>query len=326
MKRTYAVLAAAALAAATLAACGSPGSSSKSSPPATVSVASSPASTPGASTASSGYPSAPGSIIIGSADFPENELLADIYAGAMKAKGVSVTEKLNIGERPVYMTALKDGSIDFVPEYTGSILSYLQPSTTAKSPAAVFASLQKVAATQGLVALNYAQAQDSDTITVTQSTAAKYHLKSIGDLKKYASKMTFGAPAQFKTRADGIPALKSVYGVVFGTFTPLAAGTTITVTALKNGSITAGDIFSTDPSIVQNHFVSLKDTKNMFAAQNIVPLATKSKLSKPMVDAANAVSAKLTTAILGELDTKVAGGQQAASVASAWLSSVGLGS
>ena len=70
-------------------------------------------------------PSGTGSITVGSADFPENALLADIYGDAMSAKGVKVTKKLNIGERPAYIAALKDGSIDFVPEYTGSILSYL---------------------------------------------------------------------------------------------------------------------------------------------------------------------------------------------------------
>ena len=139
-----------------------------------------------------------------------------------------------------------------------------------------------------------------------------------------ASKLTLGAPAQFQTRPDGIPALKQRVRRDVRPLHPAAAGGTITVTALKNGSIDAADIFSTDPSIAANKFVSLTDTKSMFAAQNIVPLVTKSKLTQTITDACNAVSAKLDTATLAELVAKVIGGN-ADSVAKAWLSSVGLG-
>lgn len=318
MKRTY--LAAAVVGVAlTLTACGSSGSSAKQSPPASTPP-------PSVQTSSTSFPTAPGSIKVGSADFPENVLLMNIYADAMSAKGVSVTKTPNIGERPAYMAALKDGSIDFIPEYSGSILSYLTPDATAKTPDEVAAALKTAAATQGLLPLTYAAAQDSDTITVTQQTADKYHLTSIADLKSVASKLIFGAPAQFKTRADGIPALKSVYGVTFGTFTPLKAGGTITVTALTNGSIDAGDIFSTDPSIAKNHFVALTDPQSMFAAQNVVPLAKQSKLSQPMIDACNAVSAKLDTATLARLVGEVANGADSDATAKSWLASVGLGS
>ena len=320
MKRIYLLLAALLGLTLTLAACGSSGSSKQtnSPPPNTQSA---PGTAAGSAT---GLPTAPGSITVGSADFPESTLLADIYAGAMSAKGVQVTKKLNIGERSAYMAALNDGSIGFIPEYTGSILVYLDKSATAKTPDEVYAALKQAASGQGLVALQFAAAQDSDTITVTKQTADKYHLTSIADLKSVAGKLTFGAPAQFKTRADGIPALKSVYGVEFGRFTALQAGGTITVTALKNGSIDAGDIFSTDPSIAKNNFVSLKDPKSMFAAQNIVPLVAQAKLSQPMADACNAVSAKLDTPTLAGLVAKVAGGADPDSVAKEWLSSAGL--
>jgi osmoprotectant transport system substrate-binding protein len=240
----------------------------------------------------------------------------------MSAKGVKVSKHLNIGERPIYMKALNDGSIDFIPEYTGSILSYLDASATAKTPADVYAALQQKLDPKQ-VALKYAAAQDSDTITVTQATAQKYHLTSIGDLASVASKLTLGAPAQFKTRPDGVPALKSVYSVTFGRFTPLEAGGAITVTSLKNGSIDAADIFSTDSSIAKNKFVSLTDPKSMFAAQNIVPILNKSKVTQPMVDACNAVSAKLDTKTLASLVAQASSGDPD-KVAKDWLSSVGL--
>lgn len=318
-----------------LAACGSSGSSAANNtpPPAPATTTSAPtdttspaATSPAQTGGGTALPTSAGSVTIGSADFPENELLMDIYGDAMAAKGVSVSKKPNIGERGVYMAAMSDGSIGAIPEYTGSILSYLE-GTSAKqtSPAAVYSALQRVAATKGFVALKYAAAQDSDTITVTKDTADKYHLKTISDLKPVASQLTMGAPAQFRTRPDGIPALKSLYGVTFGHFQPLTAQGISTAQALKTGAIDAADIFSTDPSIVQNGFVSLVDNKHMFAAQNIVPLFSQKVLTQPMKQACDAVSAKLDTKTLASLVAKVAGGQDAEQVAKAWLSQEHLG-
>jgi osmoprotectant transport system substrate-binding protein len=323
MKRIYAASAALA-AVALLAACGSSGSSGSSGAPSSSAGSSSARSSSGGGSGGA-LPSAPGSVTIGSAAFPESALLADIYGDAMAAKGVKVSKKLNIGERGVYIAALKDGSIGAVPEYTGSILAYLDNAATAKSPTDVYAALQQKAAANGFAVGNYSPAQDSDTITVTKSTADKYKLTQIGDLKSVASKLTLGAPAQFKTRADGVPALKSVYGVVFGRFKSTQAGGTVTVNALKNGSIDAADIFSTDPSIIKNGFVSLKDPKSMFAAQNVVPLFAQKVLTQPMKDAVDAVSAKLDTKTLAGLVGQVSGGKDPDAVAKAWLSSNGLG-
>ena len=317
MKRIH-LAAVAAAGALVLAACGSSGSSAKTS-----------SNTPppgGASTpASTALPAAPGSVTVGSAAFQENELLADIYADAMAAKGVDVKKHLNIGERSLYLQALGDGSIGMVPEYSGSILYNLDTGATAKSSDDVYAALQQVAASNGYVVTQYSQAQDSDTISVTKETADKYHLTSIADLAPVAGNLTLGAPAQFRTRPDGVPALKSVYGVVFGNFTPTEAGGTVTLNALKNGSIDAADIFSTDPAIPDNNLVPLADPKNMFAAQNVVPLFAKDVLTQPMKDACDAVSAKLDTATLTELVSKVYAGQSADKVAQAWLSQEGLG-
>ena len=158
-----------------LAACGS---TSHSSSPATTAGGASPAPTSSSASA--------GSLTIGSADFTESALLADIYGDALKAKGVSITKKLDIGERAVYWKAMQDGSINFIPEYNGSILYYLSPSATAKSTAAVTAALPAALGSQ-FEALNPAPAQDSDTITVTKATAQKYNLTSIADLVPIAS-------------------------------------------------------------------------------------------------------------------------------------------
>jgi osmoprotectant transport system substrate-binding protein len=122
-------------------------------------------------------------LTVGSANFPENVLLAQIYAEALKAQGASISTKLNIGSREKYVPGLKDGSIDLMPEYNGSILQYLDKTATATTPDDVFAALQK-ALPSNLVVLDQSKAQDSDAIVVTKTTADKYNLKSIADLAK----------------------------------------------------------------------------------------------------------------------------------------------
>jgi osmoprotectant transport system substrate-binding protein len=292
-----------------LAGCAAPGSSSNTGPQSSTAAA----GAPGAS-----LPTAPGSVTIGGADFPESDILAHVYADAMQAKGVSVTVNDNVGERPAYLAALKDGSIGAVPEYTGSILDYLDHSATQKTPAAVDTALKKAAADNGYAIGNFAQAEDADTITVTRATADKYYLKSIADLKHVASKLTLGAPAPFETVPYGVPALASTYAVKFKQFVPLQASGTITQTALKDGTVDAADIFSTDPSIKKDGFVTLSDPKSIFAAQNVVPMFRQGTLTQPMLNACNAVSAKLTTADLRDLVSQVADGSDPATVAAAW--------
>jgi osmoprotectant transport system substrate-binding protein len=124
-------------------------------------------------------------LVIGSANFPENVLLAEIYAEALKDQGATVSTKLNIGSREKYLPGLEDGSIDLLPEYNGALLQYLDKTATAVSSADVFTALQ-TALPPSLTVLTQSSAQDSDAIVVTQATATKYNLSSIADLAKPA--------------------------------------------------------------------------------------------------------------------------------------------
>ena len=126
------------------------------------------------------------SITVGSANFPENEVIADIYADALSAAGASVTKKLDIGSREKYISGLKDGSLDLVPEYSGVLLQYLDKTATAVTSAAIYAALP-AALPSNLTILDQSQAQDADAIVVTAATAKKYGLTSIADLAKKSS-------------------------------------------------------------------------------------------------------------------------------------------
>jgi osmoprotectant transport system substrate-binding protein len=267
-----------------------------------------PLASQGATTAS-----ATGTIIVGSANFPENALLAEIYAGALTAKGVKVEKKLNIGSREVYIPALRDGSIDLIPEYTGVLAQYFNKNAKASNADGVYAEL-KAAVPATLTILDKSTAEDKDAVVVTKETAAKLGLTSIGDLKSKAKDLTLGGPPEWKTRPTGVPGLKKLYNLDFKTFRPLDTGGPLSVQALKNGQVDAVDLFTTDPSIADNGFVILDDPKNLFAAQNVVPLITRSKVNAVISDALNAVSAKLDTATLGELVKEVVVDKKDASV------------
>lgn len=134
----------------------------------------------------SGSDAAGVSLTVGSANFPENEVLAEIYAQALSSQGATITTKLNIGSREKYLPALEQGSLDLFPEYNGTLLSFLDENATATATDEVDAALAS-ALPDNLEALDSAEAQDSDAIVVTQETADKYDLTTIGDLAQPAS-------------------------------------------------------------------------------------------------------------------------------------------
>jgi osmoprotectant transport system substrate-binding protein len=248
---------------------------------------------------------AKGSVVVGSANFPEDELLAEIYIQALQAKGIKVTAKLNIGAREVYYPQISKGAISIIPEYNGALLTTsVDPSSTAATTAAVDAALTaKLPST--LEILNPASAQDKDSVTVTQATATKDHLTSIADLKPHMSSMVFGGPPEFKTRSDGLPGLKKDYGLTFKGFDPLDESGPLTLSGLTSGKVQAADVFTTTPQIVSDHLVSLSDPKSLFAAQNVIPLVYKPAVNSTIISTLNAISAKLTTQALLQMDVAV---------------------
>ncbi len=266
-----------------------------------------------------------GTVVVGSANFPEDELLAEIYALALQAKGVKVTEKFNIGAREVYYPQIVKGSITILPEYNGALLTTsVDPTSKAATTAEVDAAL-RAKLPPSLEILNPSSAQDKDSVTVTQAFATKHHLTSIAQLKPLAGSMTIGGSPEFKTRTDGLIGLAKNYGLHFKAFVPLDESGPITLAALKTGKVQAADVFTTTPQIITNHLVALADPKFNFAAQNVVPLVYKKGVNSLIISTLNAISAKLTTASLLAMDKQLSVNHASyQSVATAWLKSNGL--
>ena len=249
------------------------------------------------------------SIKVGSADFPESKIIAEIYAQTLEANGFTVGRQFGIGSRETYVPAVKDHSIDLIPEYTGNLLQYFDKETKATDPNAVLLALYH-ALPGDLAILTPSPANDQDTVAVTSETAAKWNLKTIGDLAKHSAEVKFGAPSEFLERAEGIPGLKKNYGldIAPANFVSISdGGGPATVRALVDGTVTAADIFSTSPAIPQNKLVVLEDPKNNFLAANVVPLVASQKMSDQLKTVLDAVSAKLTTQALIDMNTETSG-------------------
>jgi osmoprotectant transport system substrate-binding protein len=249
------------------------------------------------------------SIKVGSADFPESKIIAEIYAQALEANGFTVGRQFGIGSRETYVPAVKDHSIDLIPEYTGNLLQYFDKQTNATDPNSVLLALYR-ALPGDLAILTPSPANDQDTVAVTSETAAKWQLKTIADLAKHSAEVKFGGPSEFMNRAEGLPGLKKNYGldIAPANFVSISdGGGPATVRALVDGTVTAADIFSTSPAIPQNKLVMLEDPKNNFLAANVVPLVASQKMSDQLKTVLDAVSAKLTTEALIEMNTETSG-------------------
>jgi osmoprotectant transport system substrate-binding protein len=264
-------------------------------------------------------------ITVGSFDFPESVLLAQIYGQALAADKFPVRILPDLGPREVVDPALMDGLIQLVPEYAGSALEFFslgRLSATSNAGAASRA-LAGLVAGRGLVAMHPAAAQDANAIVVTAATAARYGLRSIADLAKVAPGLVFGGPPECPGRAYCLPGLKRVYGLRFKTFTPLDAGGPLTLQALEAGYIGVALLFTTDPGIPARHLVVLADDRGLQPAENITPLVRRDVIVRygpQLLAVLNRVSALLDTGTLRALDAQVVlVGQNPRLVADRWL-------
>jgi osmoprotectant transport system substrate-binding protein len=245
---------------------------------------------------------ADGTIVVGSADFTENVLLAEIYAAALRGVGLKVSTKLRVGTRETLVKGLQDRSLSVVPEYTGNLLAYLDKSSTVSKPDEVYAALtSKVPA--GLKVLKPSTAEDSDVLVVTQQTAQQHNLRTLEDLGPKCGEFVLGAAGEWKQRWE--IKIKELYGCTFKAIQTTDAGGPVTVEALKNGSVQVANLFTTASAIETNNFVQLEDTKRMYPAQQVVPFGRSDALTPQASDVLDRVSAALNTERLTELVRRV---------------------
>ncbi|WP_426311396.1 ABC transporter substrate-binding protein [Cellulosimicrobium sp. E-16] len=301
-RRTAALVAAAATAVLTLTACGG-GSDPLDADTGT----------------SDGGSAASDTIVVGSQAYYSNEIIAEIYAQALEAEGFTVERNFSIGQRDAYMPALESGEVQLFPEYTGNLLQFFDPETTATSPDDVYAALQE-ALPDGLTVLDQSSATDQDSYNVTEAFATEHDLTSIADLAGLDVPLTLGGPAELEQRPYGPQGLKDVYGVDVSF---VATGDT-TVQDLVAGTVNVANVFSADPRIQTEKLVTLEDPESLFLASNVVPLVN-ADIADEIADVINPVSAALTPEGLVALNVESTEDQRSPEdIAADWLSENGL--
>lgn len=264
-----------------------------------------------------------GTVVVGSQQYYSNEIVAEVYAQALEAEGYEVDRQYQIGQREVYLPELESGAIDILPEYTGNLLQYYDDATTATSADEVVAALGD-ALPPGLQVLEPSTAADQDSFNVTAEFAEEWGLESIGDLADVDVPLVVGANSEFETRPYGPTGLSEVYGVEVTVLPIEDSGGPLTVKALKDGTVNVADIYSADPTIQENGFVTLSDPEALVLPQQVVPLVSN-RVDDAIAAVLDAVSAELTTEDLVAMNARSVTEQLASDViARDWLAEKGL--
>lgn len=244
---------------------------------------------------------------IGSKNFTEAIVVAEIYAQALEAAGIPVERKFNLGSTQITMAALNRAEIDLYPEYTGTGLIDVLHKPPMRDAQQVYRTVKsEFAQRYQLVWLAPAPMNDSQGLATTQAIAQRYHLKTLSDLSKAAPQLRLGAIAEFLSRADALPGLQKYYGGFhFKDVKTYDIG--LKYKALESGAADVVTAFTTDAQIVAGHLVVLQDDKHMWPEYHIAPVVRADILkSNPKIQPVlDAVSARLDDDTVRSLNAAV---------------------
>jgi osmoprotectant transport system substrate-binding protein len=264
-------------------------------------------------------------ITVGSFNFPESEVLAEVYALALEGRGFGVERELDVGPRELLIPALQRGLVELVPEYAGSLLGFFG-GTASSDATTTNQRLTLELAPRGLTALSAAPAQDRNTFAISATSADNLNVASLSDLSSFAPGMTFGGPPECPDRALCLKGLEDVYGLRFKEFVALDAGGPLTAQALNDGTIDVGLLLSSDPTLGAGRLIELRDDRLLQPAENVTPVISQVALERfgpGVADTLNAVSALLGTPDLRDMNAATAAGRSPAAVAREWLQANG---
>ena len=261
-------------------------------------------------------------INVASFGFNESVIVAEIYAQALERAGYTVDRSMNLGSREVVKPALENGEIDLVPEYIGTIDSFLGGSPTSDADA-TYEEAKGLYEELGVTLLAYSPAEDKNAYVVTAETADELGLVKISDLADVAGELKFGGPPECPEREFCLQGLETVYGLQFAEFVPLDAAGPITIAALEGGDIDLALLFSSQGVIAEKGWVVLEDDQGLQPAENLVPAirqAVVDAYDSALTDLLSEVSGKINQADLTEMNKRAdLDGEDPALIAGEWL-------
>jgi osmoprotectant transport system substrate-binding protein len=248
-------------------------------------------------------------IVVGGKNFTEQQIMSQMTAQLLKAKGFNVDVKAGMGSA-VVRQAQESGQIDVYWEYTGtSLITYNKIKERMSAPE-TYKKVKELDAAKGLVWLNPSKANNTYGLAMNEADAKKLGIVSISDLAakvKGGAKLTFASNAEFYARPDGLKPMEEAYGFEFPREDVKRMDTGLVYQALKEHQVDVGLVFATDGRIPAFHFVMLKDDRNFFPNYALTPVVRKQVLdaNPKLADALNALSAKLDDATMARLNASV---------------------
>jgi len=251
------------------------------------------------------------SLTIGSKNFPEQEILGEIYAQALTAAGYKVKSALNLGSETVALKAVKTGQISGYPEYASTALTSffgLEPEEVPANADEAWEKANQEFEKEGLQAFEPTPFASANAVGTTTATAKKYGLKTISDLEGVSEELSLYGSPECRQRIDCLAGLEKLYGLKFKSFTPIDIGLRYTV--LEKGQADLSILFTTDPqlSAEKDKFVILEDDKEVFPAGNVIFVTKKAVAEEAGPDYEKTilqVQEGLDLKVVQELDARV---------------------
>ena len=245
-------------------------------------------------------------VVIGSKDFSESQILAEIYALALADAGIPVERKLSIANSAVH-TAITTGGIDLYPEYTGTGLLAVLKLPVETDPQKVYDIVKEQYQEQfDVVWLDYAQANDGQGLVITTAASEEYGIKTISDLQKHATELRFASQGEFDEREDGLPALIATYGP-FDWKSSAVYEYNLRYQILSSGEADVAPAATTEGQLIEDEFTLLEDDKQVWPPYNIAPIIRAEVLEAhpEIADVLNKISALIDTETITQLNYQV---------------------
>jgi len=254
----------------------------------------------------SGSASAGQTIRIGSKDFTENLIVAELYALALEDKGFKVDRRFNLASSAVH-TTIVNNNIDLYPEYTGTGLLAVLKHDLVTNPDEVYNIVKDEYKKQfNLVWLPYASANDGQGLVITKKASDEFGIRTISDLQRYADRLRFASQGEFDYRDDGIPALEAKYGR-FNWSSSRVYDNSLKYSVLENDEADAAPAYTTEGALTDPRFVLLIDDKEVWPPYNLAPVVRGEILdaNPTIADILAVVNRALTTEAITALNAKV---------------------
>ncbi len=267
-----------------------------------------------------------GTIRVGSKNFTESFVIAEIYAQALERAGLRVERRFNLGSTQIAMAAMQRGDIDLYPEYTGTALIDVLHLPPMQDPELLYSTVaREFDRRYGLIWLHPSPMNDSQALATTKAIAARERIATLSDLAPIASRLRLATIQEFLSRADGLPGLRRVYGG-FAFRDVRTYDIALKYQALLSGQADVASAFTTDGAIASDDLVVLRDDRHLWPPYNVAPVVRKAalQLQPRIVSVLDAVSPAITDRAAQRMNAEIESQyRDPADVAAAFLASAG---